>query len=187
MTDDANTGEDTTAQPIAAAAAQAASAEDSSPPVLDLAAFQKAKYALRTATVDVDGLVPDDPRAKVRIRVRGLNGEEFYRVREALSRRKDLSAIAGKLMSAAGGGGQAFAEALEEFYGDLPDEQVRTIEIVAAGCVEPKFASQDAIKLVKFFPTQAHLVCQEILRLTGEGAQLGESKGSGGTPASATT
>jgi hypothetical protein len=116
--------------------------------------------------------------------VRGLTGEEFYRVREAAAKRRDLEAIASRIMS---GAGEAIAQAIDEFYGAVPDEFARRVEILLAGCVEPALSRDMAMKLFKSFPSTAHILADNILKATGEGAVPGESKGSGGTPASATT
>ena len=116
--------------------------------------------------------------------VRGLTGEEFYRVREAVQKRADFQAIAAALLS---GGGDAVADALEAFYGAVPDEYARRVEVLILGCVNPVLDRQAAVKLITNYPASAHAVSEAILRATGEGAVPGESKGSGGTPASATT
>jgi hypothetical protein len=69
----------------------------------------------------------------------------------------------------------------------VPDEFARRVEILLAGCVEPALSRDMAMKLFKSFPSTAHILADNILKATGEGAVPGESKGSGGTPASATT
>jgi len=116
--------------------------------------------------------------------VRGLNGEEFYGVREAISKRRDLQAIASRLLS---GQGEAIAEAIAEFYGGVPDDYARRVEVLVAGCVAPKLDRPAALKIFKNYPAVGHQLSEQILRLTGEGACVGESSGSGGIPASATT
>ena len=118
------------------------------------------------------------------IKFRGLTGEEFYSIREAVQRRHDYQAIASRLAS---GSCKAIADAISELYGEVPDEYVRRVELIIRGCVDPSFDRETALKLFKYFPNRAHAVADEIWRLTGEGATVGELKGSGSIPASATT
>lgn len=133
-------------------------------------------------TPEISGWFEDgaDPVFKVR----GLTGEEFYHVRESVNKRRDMQAIASKIL---GGDGGAVAEAIEELYGAVPDEFVRRVEVLVAGCVEPAMDRPMAVKLLKHFPSTAHTVAEEILRATGEGSTVGEPKGSGETPVSAMT
>ena len=151
----------------------------------DLAKFTRAEMEHRAVDVPVPELRSWFPEGeKPVIKVRGLSGEEFYNVRQAVQKRTDLRGIAEKLL---GGNGQAIAEAIEEFYGSVPEEFARRVEILIHGCVEPKLDRAAAMKLIKHFPVSAHGLADAILRATGEGSILGESKGSGGTPASAMT
>lgn len=151
----------------------------------DMDRFRRVELKARTIAVKVPEMKEwfgDD--AEPLFLVRGLTGEEFYAVREASKKRADLQAIASKILS---GNGEAFGEAIEEFYGAVPDEFARRVELLIFGCTEPRLDRPEAMKLFKHFPSTAHTICDEILRATGEGSVAGESKGSGGTPASATT
>lgn len=116
--------------------------------------------------------------------VRGLTGEEFYAVRQAAAKRQDLQAIASRLLS---GEGEAIADAIGEFFGAVPEEYARRVEILISGAVAPAFDRALAMKMFKHFPTAAHILVEKILKATGEGAVPGESSGRGETPASATT
>jgi hypothetical protein len=151
----------------------------------DMTKFRRAKLISRTAEVKVPELKDwfEEGAEPVMI-VRGLTGEEFYNVREAVAKQRDLQTIASRLLS---GQGEAMAEALEEFFGGVPDEYARRVEVLVAGCVEPKMDRPDALRFFKHFPSTAHLVADAILRATGEGSVAGESKGCGEIPASATT
>jgi len=151
----------------------------------DLNGFMQAKLSARTTTVKVPelkGWFGDD--AEPAFKVRGLTGEEFYQVREATAKRHDIQAMASKMFS---GDGQAMAEAIEEFYGAVPAEYARRIEVLILGCVEPVLDRPAALKIFKNFPSTAHLIVEEILRATGEGSIVGESKDSGETPESGKT
>lgn len=151
----------------------------------DLDRFRGADLHPRTIEVKVPELKDWFPEGEEPIfHVRGMTGEEFYNVRQAVQKRTDLQGIAQRLMSGDGG---AIAEAVEEFYGAVPEEFARRVEILIFGCVDPKLDRQSAMKFYKNFPVQAHSVADAILRASGEGSVLGESKGSGGTLASAMT
>jgi hypothetical protein len=150
-----------------------------------LSDFVRADLKPRTVTVKVPELASwFEAGSEPVFIVRGLSGEEFYAVREAVNKRRDLQTIASQLLS---GQGEAIAAAVEEFYGAVPDEYARQIEILAAGCVDPVLDRVAAMKLIKHHPVSVHTIASEILRATGEGSTPGESSGSGATPASATT
>jgi len=151
----------------------------------DLEQFRRASLSARTADVKVPELAAwfADGSEPV-FKVRGLTGEEFYAVREAVGKMKDLQSIASRLLS---GQGEAIAEAIEEHFGGVPEELARRVEIVVSGTVEPKLDRQMALKLFKYFATSAHFIADAILRATGEGAVSGEPKGCGEIPASDTT
>ncbi len=151
----------------------------------DLRRFNREDLKPRTEEIKVPEMKAwfDEEDAPV-FTSRALTGEEFYRVREAVQRRADFQAIAAGLLS---GGGEAIAEAIEAFYGAVPDEFARRVEVLVFGCVKPALDRQAAVKLLTHYPVSAHAVSEAILRATGEGSIPGESNGSGGTPASATT
>jgi len=144
--------------------------------------FRKAKFSPRTEEIKVPELAPFfGPDENPVFKVRGLNGQEMYRVQEAVKKRTDLQAITSKLLS---GEGAAIAEAIQEFYGAVPEEYVRRVEILILGCAEPALTHQDIMTFYKNYPTQAHAIATRILWLTGEGSTLGESRDSGETPES---
>lgn len=137
----------------------------------DLDGYMQAKLKARTSTVSAPELKGWFGDSEPAFLVRGLNGEEFYRVREAVTKRKALQDIASRLLS---GDGQAMADAIEEFYGDIPDDQIKTIETLALGVVEPKLNIHQAGKLVKEFPIRMEIIAKAIWKATGEGATAGE-------------
>jgi hypothetical protein len=150
----------------------------------DLKKFRKSELKPRTDTVklpEMKAWFGDDEPVFV---VRGLVGEEFYHVKEAVEKRRDIQAIAAQLFS---GKGEAIASAVQEFYGSAPDEYVKLIEAIKIGVTEPELDHSDAMKLVKNFPVQANEIFKKIMLLTGVGSELGESKGCGEIPASDTT
>ena len=151
----------------------------------DVKKFTSADLHRRTAEVKCpelkDYFGPDQEPV---FKIRGLTGEEFYQVREAVQRRKDIKAIASRLLS---GSGEDVANALQQLYGEIPDEYARRVEVIIYGCQEPTLDRPTVIKLFNHFAATMHSMADEILRLTGEGSTLGEPKGSGETPASAMT
>lgn len=151
----------------------------------DLNRFTSAGLTLRTAEVKTPMLKDFFGEGEEAVfKVRGLTGEEWYAMRQAIADRRDTKALAEKILS---GAGEAIAQAIGDIYADVPEELARRINLVVAGCVEPKLDLPAAVKLFKFYAPQAHLISEEIFRLSGEGATLGESKGCGEIPASATT
>jgi hypothetical protein len=151
----------------------------------DLERFKKAKLEARTTEVRIPELKDwFAENTEPVFTVRGLTGEQFYHVREAAAKRVDVQAIIAKLTS---GDGAAIAEALDEHFGAVPGEYARRVEILIYGCVDPSMDRPTALKFYRHFPVHAHTLADAILRASGEGAVLGESKGSGGTPASAGT
>lgn len=151
----------------------------------DLKEFRKSKLTARTEEVPMSELKQFfDPEENPVFLVRGMTGPEMYQVREAVEKRRNLQAIISKLM---GGDGAAIAEAVDEFYGTVPEEFVRRVETLLIGCVSPVLTRQDAMKLFRHFPTQATVITTRILWLTGEGSLPGELKDSGEIPESDTT
>lgn len=151
----------------------------------DVDRFRKSTLKLRTAEVKLpemqDWFAEGEEAAFI---VRGLDGEEFYHVRQAAAKRADIQAIVSRLTA---GDGSAIASAIDEFYGSVPEEFARRVEILIYGCVEPELDRQTAMKLYRHFPVSAHSLADAILRCSGEGSVPGESKGSGVTPAPAMT
>ena len=151
----------------------------------DLVKFKKAKLIQRTETVKVPELKDWFPEGEEAVLlVRGLTGEEFYQVRQASAKRADLQAIASRVMS---GEGAAIADAIEDFFGAVPEEFARRVEVLIHGCVDPVLTREEAMKLFRHFPSTAHTIADAILRATGEGSIVGEPKGCGEIPASDTT
>ncbi len=111
-------------------------------------------------------------------KVRGLTAAELGRSKEAAARQQDKAALVSALM---GGNSQEKANALRNLSEgpEVPDDVAQRQEMLAIGCVEPKLQHSDAVLLSEDFPTEFYLLTNAILRLTGEGRQLGKSKASG--------
>lgn len=150
----------------------------------DLKQFRKTQLAARTEDIPTPELklfFAEDEKPV--FKVRGMAGDEMYRVREAVEKRRDLQAIVSRLMS---GEGSAMADAIEDYFGVVPEEFARRVEILLVGCLDPVLTRQDVMKLFRHYPTQAHAICTRILHLTGEGSLPGELKDFGEIPESDT-
>lgn len=134
--------------------------------------FMRAKLAPRQVEVKVPelkGWFEEDTEPV--FLVRGLTGEEFYNVRNAVAKRRNMEAIAKGILS---GEGDAMQKAVKDFFGDLPEEQVRHMVILGTACVEPELDQEKAKKLLKYFPLSAFTIAEAVLKATGEGSTLGE-------------
>jgi hypothetical protein len=150
----------------------------------DLNKFLNADLKPRVVDVPVPTLKAWFGDAEPVFKVRGLAGDEFYKVKESVEKRRDMQAIAAQLFS---GKGEAIAQAVEQFYGSAPDEYVKQIETLKMGVIDPPLDHVAALKLVKHFPVPMVEVFNKIMLATGMGSELGESKGCGEIPASDTT
>jgi hypothetical protein len=80
-------------------------------------------------------------------------------------------------------------DAVKELFGvgdGVTEEYAKRIEILLVGSVRPKIDRQEAVRLLRDFPTVAGKLTDTILELTGLGSVPGKLKGSGETPASET-
>lgn len=149
------------------------------------AKFSRASFSPRTARVRVPALAPffdegDEPY----LEVRSLTGAELAQTHDAVRRNKDLTElVSGLLSSDSGEKVIAIREAMG--IGDkVPDEIAKRLEMLVLGSVDPKLDREAALKLCEHYAIEFYLVTNKITELTGEGAILGESKGSGASNAS---
>lgn len=145
----------------------------------DERAFLKAKAEPRTARVPVAALAGFFEEGEEAVfTVRGISGAELARVNEAVAKNKNLAAIVQALASQT-----SDPEKLKELMGlsttKQPDEIVKRLEMLTIGAVEPKVSMDVAIKIAKAIPIEFYALTDRILRLTGEGAELGKPKPSG--------
>ena len=151
---------------------------------IDLDKYQSEKFESRTEKVDVPFF---DKWAKKKGKpfflVRGLSGEEFYEVREAVTRAANTQELISRLLT--GEVKEKVDAALETLgLGDqLPDEYVRRLNILRLGSVDPKIDLKAAKRIALDHPTFFQGLTDKIQELTGMGRQmLGESKPFGQTP-----
>lgn len=153
----------------------------------DIKKFDAAKLVQRTEEVEVEELKEfskgDGP---LLFKVRGLTGEELFRVKAAVDSNSNLAAVIDGLSSVVG---KEKAEALRNVCGVggmRPDEHVKRLEVLVLGCVDPVIERPIAVKLAAAYPTVFTRLTDKILALMGMGAEVGKRKGSGGKAASET-
>ena len=152
---------------------------------MDLQKFLNESLSSRTATIEVPELKTffggeDSPEWVIK----GLTAAELGRANVAADRgQENLKA----LVEAMAGSGDK-AEALRKTMGiseeEIPADVSRRIELLTAGSVEPKLGQDNrevAVKLAETFPTVFYNLTNQILSLTGQGAEVGKRKRSGKT------
>lgn len=154
---------------------------------MDLQRFLNAALSPREASIEVPELAEwfgeGEPAVWV---VRGLTAAEMGRAREAAEEGRADNVRA--LVAAMAGGGDKVS-AIRKAFGlgddDVPADVSRRIEMLAAGSVSPALGSDNrevAVKVAEAFPTVFYNLTNQILALTGQGAELGKPKRSGKTP-----
>ncbi len=154
---------------------------------MDLQKFLNESLSQRTATVEVRELKDFFGKDKPEWTVRGLTAAELGRANLAADKgQENLKA----LVEAMAGSGDK-AEALRKTMGiseqEVPSDVSRRIELLTAGSVSPKLGQDNrdvAVKLAETFPTVFYNLTNNILSLTGQGAEVGKRKPSGKTPKS---
>lgn len=154
---------------------------------MDLQKFLNESLSARTATVEVPELKDFFGNDKPEWTIKGLTAAELGRANLAADRgQENLKA----LVEAMAGSGDK-VEALRKTMGiseqDVPSDVSRRIEILTAGSVNPKLGQENrevAVKLAETFPTVFYNLTNQILSLTGQGAEVGKRKPSGKTPKS---
>lgn len=148
--------------------------------LFDAAAFRKATSSPRTAKVRLPALAAFfDEDEKPEFEVRNLSGEELARCHDAVRTNRDVAELAVQMLS---GDSAEKITAIREAMGigeRVPDEIAKRIEMLVLGSVEPTLDREAVLKLCRVAPIEFYQLTSEIIRLTGEGARLGESKGSG--------
>lgn len=149
---------------------------------MDLAKFLNESLSQRTATVEVPELKDFFDEDEPKWTIRGLTAAELGRANLAADRgQENLKA----LVEAMAGNGDK-AEALRKSMGlsesEVPADVSRRIELLTAGSVSPKLGQENrdvSVKLAETFPTIFYNLTNQILNLTGQGAEVGKRKPSG--------
>ncbi len=117
--------------------------------------------------------------------VRGLSGAEMGRASLAAERGSDNVRALVAAMAGDGDKAVAIRRAMGLSDEEVPADVSRRIEMLAAGSVRPALGSDNrdvAVKLAESYPTVFFNLTNHILRLTGQGAELGKPKRSGKSP-----
>lgn len=117
--------------------------------------------------------------------VRGLTGEELFRVRGSVERDNQVKALIEAVAST--GAGQV--KAIREAFGladELHEDHIKRLEMLILATVDPKIDRPMAVKLAAVHPVAFSRLTDKILVLTGLGQVAGKQKGSGETTESAT-
>lgn len=137
----------------------------------NLAQFERAQFAPRTRTVNVEALAgffePGDATVWT---VRGLSANELHRAMEADARQKSVAAVV-KAISNGGDQAQAVRQALG-LTADTPGEMAKRLEMLVMGSVAPVIELPAAVKLAESFPVDFLSLTNAITELTGQGADL---------------
>jgi hypothetical protein len=125
-------------------------------------------------------------KAKPRWIIRSMTGEEFYGVKVAAKKSRDIKTVIESLFSS---NPKVKIDAALEAIGitdELPEDYIQRLEMLVIGTVDPEIEKEDAVRLAKRFPILFDQITGEIMMLTGAGQELGESSASGTTRKSKT-
>jgi hypothetical protein len=151
---------------------------------MDLAKFLNESLSSRTATVEVPELKSFFGKDKPEWLIKGLTAAELGRANLAADKgQENLKALV-EAMAGTGDKVQALRKTMGISEEEIPADVSRRIELLVAGSVEPKLGqdSRDvAVKLAETFPTVFYNLTNQILSLTGQGAEVGKRKPSGKT------
>jgi hypothetical protein len=151
----------------------------------DSKAFMKTKFLFREESVKVPDLkdffpVGEEPLWKVR----GLEGVELGRVREANKRNSRVAAAVSGLLA---GNEQETIDGIKQLFGltgDVPEDTAIRMDMLCVASIDPKVEMDLAVKLCACFPIEFSLLTDRIMLLTGQGKVPGERRGSGKTKVS---
>lgn len=153
----------------------------------DIKAFSREKFIPNEEDVPVPDLKPFfKGEGAPAFRVRGLTGEELYRVKQAAETTANMRAMLDAL--SAGVPAERAASIREAFGlgGSTPEEYAKRIEMLLIATVKPQLDRPTVVKLFTCYPAAMSAVSDAILKLTGMGQVPGKSSGSGETQESAT-
>lgn len=155
--------------------------------MLDLQKFLNATLAPRETVVQVHELSAWLSKgSKAEWTVRGLTAAELARANQAAETgMANVRAMIEALAGDGGGKAASIRKAMGLSDEDVPADVSRRIEMLAAGSVNPVLGTEQrdvAVKLAETFPGVFYKLTNEIVNLTGQGAEPGKQKRSGQTP-----
>jgi hypothetical protein len=137
----------------------------------DEGAFERAKFAPRQRTVEVDALAAFfGDGEKPEWTVRGLSSVELHQAIEASTRQRGVETIV-KAIAQGGDQAQAVRKALG-LTKDTPGEIAKRLELLVLGSVSPSISLPTAVKLAESFPIEFLSLTNAVSELTGQGADL---------------
>ena len=151
----------------------------------DLNRFSQATFALRSRRVPIKESAllhffgEGEPQE---IELRQLDGIELSRCLDAERLNTDIHAVIGALIASESDEKARAIQDLLGIGGKVPNEVAKRIEMLNLGSVDPHFDREASIRICRFFPVEFHQWTNIIQNLSGLGAELGESTGSGAIP-----
>jgi len=147
--------------------------------MFDQKKFIKTKFIAREETVAVPELAEFFDGDPVWV-VKGLTGEELYRVNQASDRDE---AVAAAISAFYGPGSKE--NSYREMFGltdTAPEEHTRRLEMLILGTVSPENLDRPTMaKIALLFPATVRILTDKIIGLTGAGYVPGKHSGSGQT------
>jgi len=142
--------------------------------MFDTDRLKRCQFKPRTATVKVTPLAALFAEGETpEFKVRGLSGEEYAQCNESAKGYSQVGKIIAGILS------QAAAEKVEAIKSSLglgegiPEDYAKRIEYLMAGCVSPAGLDREAVvKIAAIAPIEFYWLTNEILRLSGEGAEI---------------
>lgn len=132
--------------------------------------FENARFEPRTERVPVPALASffsDGEDAA--FTVRGLDANELHMAFEASKKQANIAAVV-EAIATQKDQVQAIRQALGLVEKQTPGEVAKRLEMLVAGCVEPKLSLSQAVKLSKVYPVEFMMLTNRITELTGQGS-----------------
>ena len=146
---------------------------------MDLQQFLNAPLSLREAAVKVPELAEFFGESDPVWTVRALSAAELARANESAERGADNIKAMVEAMAGKGAKVDAIRAAMGLSDTDVPADITRRIDMLAAGSISPELGPDNrdvAVRLAETFPTTFYALTNQIINLTGQGAELGKRK-----------
>jgi len=129
--------------------------------------FRSAAFEPRTESFTIPQLAEFFPDGNPVFTVRALTASELHRAIEAGTRQNALEGVVKAIASQ-----KDQVEQIRKALGlsaDTPGETAKRIELLVQGCVVPKLAHADVVKLAEVCPIEFLAMTNAITMLTGQG------------------
>ena len=155
--------------------------------MLDIQKFLNAPLQPRETSLEVPELAAWFPKGTATTwTVRGLTVAELCRANEAANTGLDNARAMVQALAGDGDKAAAIRQAMGLSNDDVPGDISRRIEMLTAASISPALGPDGrdvAVKLGETFPTVFYQLTNQIISLTGQGAEVGKPQRSGKTPA----